>query len=266
MKLNGIYKAFLFLTCLMFLSSCGNDDKPENKTYEYSYQFPVLEISCSVDNGEKEPYVIFEYDIYNRITHVTFDDFDMYNFSYDPLNIVCNQFEGISHLSIGKNGYISEVTINDEGQAISLSCEYDKHDHLVSLTRTMGNLSYVTSIEWKNSSIVAVATRPKEGGMEDYPLYSHTAQCSVENSRLQWTTAVAQMIGEEDAFFPLALCGFFGKAPEYLPTMITSKSENNSVVTNFTYMFNNDGTIAIETGEEKYYFHERNMTMYYRYK
>lgn len=77
------------------------------------------------------------------------------------------------------------------------------------------------------------------------------------------------MLGLEEAILPLALGGFLGEAPEYLPSTITTISGGTTVISNYWYKFNNDNTIACENGYERFilgsYEKTRTITMYYNY-
>lgn len=247
------------------LNSCDNNSEPDSEKSMFSTKYPVSEILCSVNNSEESPYMSFNYDNGNRIIGVMFDGEEMYRFSYNPLKVTCNMWDGISYQSLAKNGYLEKISIDDDGTTMSFDFEYDSSDHLLSIVRSLNDLSVaITNISWKDNRIVAVKTTSLSGGEYNIPDYEIVS--TQRNQCKQWTTAVAQLVGFEDGFFPLIMCGLLGRAPEYLPTEVTATHGNYSVITKLDYKFNSDGSIATENGTESYAGgYSRNMTMYYKY-
>ena len=268
--------AFFALAELTILSCSEDNDElvPNRSNNLYISQYPIYEITYTEgETDESETvgnsiYATFSYDVQNRITHIDYDHADMYDFTYNPFKVICNQWDGITAQKTSSNGYISHLEFKDGDRSFLYDFSYDNKNHLIKIQRTIDNSTLTTSINWESNSIGSVLQTDDNYGA-DNPFNNIISEHEVKNNHLQWTTCAAQMLGLEEAILPLALGGFLGEAPEYLPSTITTISGGTTVISNYWYKFNKDNTIACENGYERFiigsYEKTRTITMYYNY-
>lgn len=158
--------AFFAITALT-ISSCSDDNgqptpNPSENSNLYTFQYPIYEITYTEgETDESETvgnniYATFSYDAQNRITHIDYDYADMYDFTYTPFNVICNQWDGITSQKISSNGYISHLEFKDGDRSFSYDFSYDNNNHLIKIQRTIDNSTLTTSINWESNSIGSV--------------------------------------------------------------------------------------------------------------
>lgn len=113
--------AFFALAELTILSCSEDNDElvPNPSNNLYIFQYPIYEITYTEgETDESETvgnsiYATFSYDVQNRITHIDYDHADMYDFTYNPFKVICNQWDGITAQKTSSNGYISHLEFKD---------------------------------------------------------------------------------------------------------------------------------------------------------
>ncbi len=249
MRSKVLSYALVLISAVVFFTSCEDNDSGADIS-KYAQKYCLKEITVSVDDDNPTSLIKLDYDENKRIFEIEYSGIDLYRISYNPFTILCNEWGGISELLLNDRGYISKMVFRNEGDPFSISIEYDKNEHPISVTRIIDGVTYTTTIVWNGNGIESTKTAILSGNSDNNPYMDHSVKGKVKNQGSQWPTSMAQLIAEDDGMVPLVIGGFIGRAPEYLPTEVISVAGQYSVTTKINYSFNVDGSLSKEEGEE----------------
>lgn len=241
----------LAATLLIFFSACSDDkDAPSSSDFK-----PQVRIK-SITRGSSLPYSTFGYDSEGRYASFSFDSDPVVTFSYSPFAI--GGYFNISNPVINKKGHITSLTIDNSGENGTLEASYDRNGYLTRLEITVDGQTNVRTITWKDGLLMSVkSTGTGYMGLsnaQDY-IFEYSRTKPVYNRKKQWSTVLAQSIGENDLCLPLAFCGFLGYAPKQFPQKVTliEKDDNGKEIDrmplDFDFILNSYGTIATEAAD-----------------
>lgn len=244
-----IYSIFCVCLALGTFSCSNDDDEPSMSGIK-----PRVQLKNLTSNGSIG--LQLGYDAEGRYVSVSEGTglSDVLTFSYSPFAI--GGYFNVSDIRCTSEGYIRSFTVNEDGEKSYLSADYDQSKHLTRLTLAMDGIKWIMDLLWKDGLLMK--TTESVEGQYEYSTYSYEMSYSTTSpdyNRLgQWSTILAQAVGQNDLCIPLTFCGFFGKAPDKFPSKvycITTDRNGNSrrEQMNFTYTFNPDGSLSTETAD-----------------
>ena len=241
---------FLAASLLISFSACSDDDKDAPAVPDLKPQVQVKEITRG-----NSIYNSFNYDTDGRNASFAFDSDPVLTFSYSPFTI--GGYFRIDKPVVNNKGHITSMNVNDDGESGTLKASYDGKGYLTQLDLSIGGRTNTRKAVWKDGLLMSVSASGSsymEGIVQDY-VFEYSGKTPVYNKKSQWSTVLAQAIGENDLCMPLAFCGFLGYAPKQLPQKVTliEKDENGEEVDrmplNFDFLLNPDGSIALEAAD-----------------
>ena len=232
---------------LIFFSACS-DDKDTPSSPDFKPQVRIKSIHGS------SVYSSFGYDSKGRYASFSFDSDPVVTFSYSPFAI--GGYFNICNPVINKKGHITSLVVGNTGEDGALEATYDSNGYLTRLEVTADGQTNVRTITWTDGLLMSITTTGISyiGNGQDY-IFEYSTQKPVYNRKAQWSTVLAQSIGENDLCMPLAFCGFLGYAPKQLPQKVTlikkddKGNEINRMSLNFEFTLNSNGSIATEAAD-----------------
>lgn len=208
---------------------------------------------------------------------------DAMEFTYNPNTIIFKDGNYDTHklnVSYNSKGYVTSmsgsVTVKEADYSYTssgtINVTYDGNGHatkLVSSSKETGvdeGVKYTETtttnytFTWKSGNLVKVVMEEVEIEDGDKETYKETYTIDYGNNKYpnthkQYSFSLASTItGDFESI--MAMVGMYGVGPDYLPVSIIEEWEENhngkthtgSSTTDFSYRFNDDGTIAFESG------------------
>ena len=240
----------LAATVLVVFSACSDDkDAPSSSDFKPQVHIKNITIGNSV-------YSSFSYDSEGRYASFAFDSEPVLTFSYLPFSI--GGYFNIYNPIVNKKGHVTSLSVENSDESGTLKATYNSDGYLTRLEISVNGQINTRTATWKDGLLMSI-TSTGIGYMglsnaQDY-IFEYSRTKPVYNQKAQWSTVLAQSIGENDLCLPLAFCGFLGYAPKQLPQKVTliEKDDNGNEIDRMTLIFefllNSDGTIATEAAD-----------------
>ncbi|MCH5330579.1 MAG: DUF4595 domain-containing protein [Alistipes sp.] len=202
---------------------------------------------------ESETYTYtLNYDSQNRITTVKYNNYTAATFSYSANQIKVTEYDDgpITYtMKLNADGYVQTIIDDEEGDTINLSYENGY------LTRISDNESFM-KYTWEEGKIVSVVDEDNVSTTYTYDT-SHTLVPT--NVDLAYLTKAISLLYEND--WSIILLGRYGKQCSYPLTQskTTDPQTKRTDLTNYTYAFNGDGSVAKITIVESDYPEDKNI-------
>ncbi len=211
------------------------------------------------------------YDAQRRVTEIRVGDpeeYDLYKFSYDPFEVVCEEWGNVSHydentgewinsielrerdrwhdVKLSTSGYITAMHVTSvdytvagmpEGDASTshVLCHYDDEGHLTRINAD----SDVTVCHWDPQGRLT-SVEYTEADTDHNGSYKATWEySSFPNTHLQWDPMLP-LVG------PVQITGIFGKAPSYFVKSVVTQYTNQQSTEEmqFSYRLNSNGFVS----------------------
>lgn len=244
-NLCGNFCTLAAIACALLTVSCSSGDDDVKLNVANSGAFSKVKL-CSVD-VDGAPFAKYSFNTDGLLSQVNINGEGVVTLSYNPFDISSDYFDG--NETVNDAGFLSKVELS-EGVINYLyngNCQLTKIDYgsLLGASAPVGGIN----IEWKGGAIGQV-TSPIDvfgGGTDALGVFKFDYTASFPNKLGQWPLFLGSiLVYGDDYSFTTMCCGLLGIAPEKFPGKIVYAKGEITVLFEFDYQFNADGSIAVE--------------------
>ncbi|MBR2946072.1 MAG: DUF4595 domain-containing protein [Bacteroidaceae bacterium] len=265
---------FMAVVCGMTFIACSDDDENDNGGSNGNGT-PTASVGEVIPGSGKKLLSVDDYDFFytpdGKIKYVVCGDYEKYEFTYSPNQIICNyaydeDFEDkeVYTVSYNKLGYISKMHFTETGSdeygswndSYTSTLSYDAEGHLVKVNSTFTEQGVEEGESYKESGIGTVALTWTNGLLKKYEAIEKYDDGSSEKEIISYEYENGENWNKYKQFASFMhgfyfYLGLFGNGPDYLPVRATEtyieeyegEKYSDSDTEQFTYEFNEDGTL-----------------------